>query len=179
MYKIVLINNAVNSVKRCITTSAPLAGKKNFRKFYIPPEVRGTKSFRESQKVNPHPDIPVDTRGVRPITMVDAHGNVVEVPEMIPEFIVPDLTGFTLKPYVSYRTTEFSQTEFSPEDLFNAVYSNKIVDDWNAKRLNEDGSPKTPSEEELLEPEEAFKRARKTGADIYHDRPLDDPIAFV
>lgn len=179
MHKIVLLKTSTDLARRCITTSAPLASKKNFRKFYIPPEVRGTKSFREKQKTNPHPDIPVDKRGVRSTTILDEHGNIVEVPEMIPELIVPDLKEFTLKPYVSYRATEFTQTEFTPEDLFNAVYSNKIVDDWNKKKLNEDGSPKTPSEEELLQSEEAFRRARKTGADIHHDRPIDDPISFI
>jgi len=31
-------------------------------------------------------------------------GKFVLVPEMVPELIVPDLTGFELKPYVSYKT---------------------------------------------------------------------------
>ena len=32
------------------------------------------------------------------------NGEEIEYKEMIPEMIVPDLTGFELKPYVSYRT---------------------------------------------------------------------------
>lgn len=155
---------------RSVSTSAALSNKKNFRKFYIPPEMRGTKAFREQQKIKPHPDIPLETWGARPYTMEDDNGHLVEVPEMIPELIVPDLTDFQLKPYVSYRAADITQSEFTAEDLFNAVYSNKIVDDWNKKQLNEDGSPKNPSEDELLEPEEAFRRARIVGCDIFEEK---------
>ena len=35
--------------------------------------------------------------------------NVVQVPEMIPELIVPDLEDCKLKPYVSYATKEILQ----------------------------------------------------------------------
>ena len=31
------------------------------------------------------------------------------IPEMVPELVVPDLEGFQLKPYVSYRTKEIYQ----------------------------------------------------------------------
>lgn len=172
MNTVTSITRSVGLAKRCISTSSVLASKKNFRKFYIPPEYRGTKQFREQQKVNPHPEIPVETWGVRETTMIDDHGNKYEVPEMIPELIVPDLTDFPLKPYVSYRTADFTQSEFTAEDLFNAVYSNKIVEDWNKKQLNEDGTSKNPSEDEQLGPEEAYKRARKTGSDIFGDKPV-------
>lgn len=172
MNKITSLTRSVDLARRCISTSSALAGKKNFRKFYIPPEMRGTRSFREKQKTDPHPDIPVETYGVRETTIRDEHGNLVEVPEMIPELIVPDLKDFNLKPYVSYRTADFTQSEFTAEDLFNAVYSNKVVEDWNKKQLNEDGTPKNPSEDEQLGPDEAYQRARKTGADIYGDKPV-------
>lgn len=174
MNTVVSLKTSMHLARRCISTSAVLANKKNFRKFYIPPEVRGDKIFRERQKSeNPDTRIPIETYGVRSTTIVDEQGNKVDVPEKIPEFIVPDLTDFHLKPYVSYRTTDFEQSEFTAEDLFNAVYSNKIVEDWNKKQLNEDGSPKTPSEDELLEAEEAFVRARKTGSDIFGEKPID------
>lgn len=156
--------------KRCISTSSTLCGKKNFRKFYLQNQ-RGTKKFREMQKIKPHPNIEIDTYGVREPTMLDDHGNKMVVPEMIPEMIVPDLTGFTLKPYVSYRTKEFTQTRFTPEDLFHAVYSEKIIDDWNKKQLNEDGTSKNPSADELLTPDVALLQARKTGSDIFGEQP--------
>ena len=173
MYKLSKIVHSVELSRRCISTTSALAGKRNFRKFYIPSEVRGTKQFRERQKSdNPYPIIPLETYGVRETFIRDEHGHKVDVPEMIPELIVPDLKDFNLKPYVSYRTSEFTQSEFTAEDLFNAVYSNKIVEDWNKKQLNDDGTSKQPSEDELLEPEEAFTRARKTGADIFGEKPV-------
>lgn len=173
MHKLPLVVlNASSAVltKRCISTSSTLCGKKNFRKFYLPNQ-RGTKKFREMQKTNPHPNIPIETYGVREPTMVDDQGNTVVVPEMIPEMIVPDLTGFELKPYVSYRTKEFTQTRFTAEDLFHAVYSEKIIDDWNKKQLNEDGTSTSPSANELLTPSEALLQARKTGSDIFGEQP--------
>lgn len=171
MIKIAALKTPLSLARRCVSTTSVLAGKKNFRKFYIPPEVRGTRSFREQQKTNKrHPQIPLETYGARSTTITDDHGNEVEVAEKIPEFIVPDLTDFELKPYVSYRAADIQQSEFTAEDLFNAVYSNKIVDDWNKDQLNEDGSPKKPSEDELLGPEEAFLRARKTGSDIFGNK---------
>lgn len=173
MYKLATISRSVDLSRRCISTTSALSGKKNFRKFYVPSEYRGTRQFRERQKSNnPHPLIPLETWGVRETFIRDEHGREVDVPEMIPELIVPDLTGFNLKPYVSYRTSEFTQTEFTAEDLFNAVYSNKVVDDWNKKQLNEDGTAKQPSEDELLGPDEAYTRARKTGADIFGEKPV-------
>lgn len=173
MNKITSISRTAPLMRRCISTSSALSSKKNFRKFYIPSEVRGTKSFREQQLKDPHPEIPLDKRGVRDTTIPDEHGNLVEIPEMIPELIVPDLTGFKLKPYVSYRTADLNQTEFTADDLFNAIYSNKIVDDWNKKQLNDDGTPKTPSEDELMDAEEAWTKARQTGSDIFGNQTRD------
>lgn len=152
--------------KRCISTTVPLESKKNFRKFLIPNK-RGTRDFKKKQLTDPHPAIPVDRRGVRMTGYTDEKGRYVEVPEKIPQLIVPDLTGFELKPYVSYRTPNIVQSEFTTEDLFNAVYANKIIDDWNNKQLNEDGTSKIPSKEELMDANTAFKLARKTGSDIF------------
>ncbi|KAI1707174.1 mitochondrial ribosomal protein l27 domain-containing protein [Ditylenchus destructor] len=43
--------------------------------------------------------------GVQPTGYVDPQsGDFVHVPEMRPQLVVPDLTDFDLKPYVSYRT---------------------------------------------------------------------------
>lgn len=179
MIKLTSLRIPSELARRCISTSAALAGKKNFRKFDIPSEVRGTRAFRERQMSdNPNPDFPINKRGVRDTTIVE-NGKTVEVPEMIPELIVPSLKDFDLKPYVSYRTSEFTQSEFTAEDLFNAVYSNKVVDDWNNKQLNEDGSSKKPSEDELLGPEEAFLRARKTGSDIFGEKAHDDVWYYI
>lgn len=158
--------NILAITKRCISTSASLEGKRNINKFLLPNK-RGTRAFKKKQMTDPHPEIPVDLRGVRLTGYTDSKGCYVEVPEKIPQLIVPDLTDFELKPYVSYRTPNIVQSEFTTEDLFNAVYAKKIIDDWNAKELNEDGTSKKPSQEELLDAKTAWKMARKTGSDIF------------
>jgi large subunit ribosomal protein L41 len=86
---------------------------------------------------------------------------------MIPELIVPDLTDCKFKPYVSYKTKDVVQSEFRSQDLFNAIYAQKIIEDFKNDKLNEDGSPMNPSENEELTPNEAFIRAKKTGSDIF------------
>ncbi|XP_025835037.1 39S ribosomal protein L41, mitochondrial-like [Agrilus planipennis] len=112
------------------------------------------------------PEVPVDKRGVRD-TGYKLNGKFIKVPEMIPELIVPDLTDFKLKPYVSYRAPDIIQSEFTAEDLFNVVYAKKIIGDFKGGKLNEDGTPKEPSPEEKLTSEEATLKARQTGSDIF------------
>uniref|UniRef100_A0A1B6KJP9 39S ribosomal protein L41, mitochondrial n=1 Tax=Graphocephala atropunctata TaxID=36148 RepID=A0A1B6KJP9_9HEMI len=150
-------------------SSTPLCySKKNFRKFML--HNRGTKAFKEKMKTNPPPDLPPPYKyGVRD-TGYKVDNRFIEVPEMIPEIIVPDLTDFKLKPYVSYRAEDFKQPEFTAQDLFIAVYRDKIANDFKDGKLNEDGSPMEPTPEELLTPDEAKLKARQTGSDIYQER---------
>lgn len=150
---------------RSIHTSSALNGKRNFRKFLLYNK-RGTREFKQRQRIAPDPDIPINKRGVRD-TGYTYNGKYMEVPEMIPEIIVPNLEEFNLKPYVSYKTREVYQPEFTSEDLFNAIYAKKILDDYKAGKLNSDGSPIEPSENEKISEKEAFIRARKTGSDIF------------
>lgn len=110
--------------------------------------------------------MPVDKRGVRD-TGVIVSGKYREVPELIPQLIVPDLTDCKFKPYVTYKTPDVIQSEFTSQDLYNAVYAQKVIDDFKNDKLNEDGTSQDPSAEELLSPEEASNRARKTGSDIF------------
>ncbi|XP_044758764.1 39S ribosomal protein L41, mitochondrial [Coccinella septempunctata] len=149
---------------RSISTSAPRHGKKNFRKFQLFNK-RGSRLFKKNQIENPQPDL-LDKRGVRDIGYVDGN-KFVTIPERIPELIVPDLTGFQLKPYVSYKAPDIKQEEFTAQDLFNVVYAPKIIEDFNSGKLNEDGTPKEPSAEENMSPEVAEIRARQTGADLF------------
>jgi large subunit ribosomal protein L41 len=72
-----------------------------------------------------------------------------------------------LKPYVSYQAPDVVQSEFTPKDLFDAVYSEKIVNDFKNGTLSETGEALEPSAEEQLTPEEAYIQARKTGTDIF------------
>jgi large subunit ribosomal protein L41 len=71
---------------------------------------------------------------------------------------------------VSYRAPDVYQTEFTPKDLFDAVYKPKIEADFTSKNLDADGLPKEPSPEEKLTPEEAFIAARKVGNDLFSER---------
>ncbi|CAG9788607.1 unnamed protein product [Diatraea saccharalis] len=150
--------------KRSISLSATLEGKRNFRKFVIPNK-RGSRLHKQRQ-ASSEPELPIDKRGVRDVGY-NLNGCFVQVPEMIPELIVPDLTNCELKPYVSYKAADVVQSEFTPEQLFDAVYSKKIVTDFKQGKLNEDGTPQQPSDEESLQPEEAVARARRTGSDIF------------
>ncbi|VVC88098.1 39S ribosomal protein L41, mitochondrial [Leptidea sinapis] len=150
--------------KRTISLSAPREGKRNFRKFVMPNK-RGSRLHKQ-QQASKNPLLPIDTRGVRD-TGYMLNGKFVPVPEMIPELIVPDLTGCTLKPYVSYKTEDVIQSEFTAQQLFDAVYSKKIVLDFKQGKLDEHGQPIEPSEEEKLQPEEAIGHAKRTGSDIF------------
>ncbi|CAD7089505.1 unnamed protein product [Hermetia illucens] len=149
---------------RQISTSAPLNGKRNFRKFVVANK-RGSRQFKEMQR-GPEPLLPIDKRGVRD-TGITIKGRYFEIPEKIPELIVPDLTDCKLKPYVSYKTPDIVQSEFTSLDLFNSVYAKKIVEDFNQGKLDSQGMPLEPSKEEKLTPEEAVQNARKTGSDIF------------
>ncbi|KAG8184663.1 hypothetical protein JTE90_012148 [Oedothorax gibbosus] len=147
--------------KRDISTSSTLCGKRNFRKFLY--HTRGTPLDHEYYKENPQL---VDLRGMRPAGYYEGK-KFVHVPEMIPELVVPDLTGFTLKPYVSYRAADIEQEKFTPEHLYHATYAKKLTKDFKEGKLDADGNPLEPSEQEKMDAEEAFRRARKTGSDFF------------
>lgn len=131
---------------------------------------RGPREYKEMRHIESQtvrkPEIPIEKRGVRD-TGVIANGRFKAIPEMAPEFVVPDLTDCKFKPYVSYKTQEVIQSEFTTQDLYNAIYAHKVIDDFKNDKLNEDGSSKEPSNEELLTTEEAFIKARQTGSDIF------------
>lgn len=153
---------------RQISTSSVVHGKRNFRKFLLYNK-RGPRIFKEQRARDPdNAPIPIDTRGVRE-TGFRTNGRFVVVPEMIPELIVPDLEGCKLKPYVSYKCPDVVQSEFTSQDLFNAIYSEKIVEDFKQGQLKSDGTSEQPSDAELLTKEEAFQNARKTGSDIFKE----------
>lgn len=149
--------------KRTISVTAPREGKRNFRKFLILNK-RGSR-LHKKQQTGENPELEVDKRGVRD-TGYKLNGQFIQVPEMIPELIVPDLTNCDLKPYVSYKAADVIQSEFTPQQLFDAVYSKKIVTDFRQGKLDAEGNPLEPSAEEKLQPEEAVAQARKTGSDL-------------
>jgi large subunit ribosomal protein L41 len=72
-----------------------------------------------------------------------------------------------LKPYVSYRVKDVNQPEYTAQDLFVAVYRDKIAKDFKEGKLDENGYSTEPSPEEAMTPEEAKVKVRQTGSDIY------------
>ncbi|XP_050299832.1 39S ribosomal protein L41, mitochondrial [Anthonomus grandis grandis] len=152
-------------LKRSISTTAANLGKKNFRKFQLFNK-RGTRQFKKEQLENPDLDL-FHSKGVRSVGYTSrVDGSFKLIPEKIPELIVPNLEGCELKPYVSYRTPDIVQTEFTAEDLFNVVYAPKITKDFEEGKLDDNGNPLEPSLEEKLTPEEAKQKARQTGSDM-------------
>lgn len=90
---------------------------------------------------------------------------------MIPELVVPNLEGFKLKPYVSYKSEDVYQEEFTPYDLFKAVYAPKITEDFKNGKLDSNGEPLNPSAAESLTPQQARDAASSTGTDIFTMKP--------
>ena len=75
---------------------------------------------------------------VAPTGYEDSNGKYHHVPELVPEFVVPDLTDFDLKPYVSYRVKELNQSEFTAAHLFEACLANDVRQDFNAGKLKDE-----------------------------------------
>ncbi|XP_051832005.1 39S ribosomal protein L41, mitochondrial-like [Antechinus flavipes] len=57
-------------------------------------------------------------------------GKFVMVKEMVPEFVVPDLTGFKLKPYVSYRAPAGTDEPLTAKQLFMEAVAPSIEKDF-------------------------------------------------
>ncbi len=67
-----------------------------------------------------------------------------------------DLTDCKLRPYVSYKTKDIYQEPLTSRDLFNVIYGHKMLKDFKEGKLDKEGQPSEPSEEEKLTPEEAW-----------------------
>ncbi|XP_076246934.1 mitochondrial ribosomal protein L41 [Calliopsis andreniformis] len=152
-------------ISRQISTSSVFHGKRNFRKFLVLNK-RGNRAFKEAQAKNPDPDVPIDRRGTRE-TGIQVGDKWIDIPEKIPELIVPSLKDFHLKPYVSYCVKDTTVREFTAKDLFDLVYAEKIKKDFAQGQLGPNGEPLNPSEYEKLTAEEARINAEKTGTDIF------------
>lgn len=88
--------------------------------------------------------------------------------------LISNFCSFELQfqPYVSYRSPENSRSEFTARELFDYIYCDKIEEDFKNKKLDAEGNPLEPSEEEKLTAQEAFDRGRRTGSDLFtQDRP--------
>ncbi|XP_013865931.1 large ribosomal subunit protein mL41 [Austrofundulus limnaeus] len=77
-------------------------------------------------------------RGARPAGRKLPSGKYATVREMIPEFVVPNLEGFKLKPYVSYRSPRGTEPPFTAQILFDEVVAPQIKRDFEAGVFNKD-----------------------------------------
>ncbi|XP_043838226.1 39S ribosomal protein L41, mitochondrial [Dromiciops gliroides] len=68
-------------------------------------------------------------RGAK-FTGFSSSGRFVKVKEMVPEFVVPDLTGFKLKPYVSYRAPAGTDEPLTAKQLFMEAVAPSIEKDF-------------------------------------------------
>lgn len=69
-------------------------------------------------------------RGSRPTGLSVSSGKFVAVRSMIPELVVPDLEGFKLKAYVSYRCPKGNAAPLTPQSLFGEVVAPHIKKDF-------------------------------------------------
>ncbi|XP_028406369.1 39S ribosomal protein L41, mitochondrial-like [Dendronephthya gigantea] len=63
-------------------------------------------------------------RGVKPTGFHTKKGHYVIVPKKVPEFVVPDLTDFELKPYVSYHSPKVVCPPANESSLLQEVANN-------------------------------------------------------
>lgn len=77
-------------------------------------------------------------RGARPTGLKLSSNKFLSIRAMIPEFVVPDLEGFKLKPYVSYRAPRGTEAPLTPEGLFGEVVAPQIRKDFEEGTFNKD-----------------------------------------
>ncbi|NXL97452.1 RM41 protein, partial [Tyrannus savana] len=68
-------------------------------------------------------------RGAKNLGVLTSSKKFLLVKEMVPEFVVPDLTDFKLRPYVSYRAPEGSEPAPTARQLFDQLVAPRIEKD--------------------------------------------------
>ncbi|XP_053329803.1 39S ribosomal protein L41, mitochondrial [Spea bombifrons] len=92
-------------------------------------------------------------RGVQKAGFLTSSGKFIKVREMIPEFVVPDLTGFKLKPYVSYKAPPGSEEPMTAKRLFTETVAGQIEKDIKDGNFDPENLQKygfEPSQKEKL-----------------------------
>ncbi|KAK5870480.1 hypothetical protein PBY51_003422 [Eleginops maclovinus] len=69
-------------------------------------------------------------RGARPTGLRLSSRKFLSIRTMIPEFVVPSLEGFKLKPYVSYRSPRGVEPPLTAESVFAEVVAPQIKKDF-------------------------------------------------
>lgn len=150
---------------------------KNFNSLKIPNRIGIFEHYKLPQALLDHEyNYPVtrDTLGIRwPGYWFKR--KFVYVQEMEPELIVPDLTGFELKPYVSYRTDDVDTAPFTAKDLFDQVYASKVEQAFKENSIEHFDVPQETIDEARL-------AAMQTGSDLFEESTLDGvraPLEYV
>ncbi|XP_069729297.1 large ribosomal subunit protein mL41 [Phaenicophaeus curvirostris] len=68
-------------------------------------------------------------RGAKRLGVLTSNKKFLLIREMVPCFVVPDLRGFKLKPYVSYRAPEGSEPAPTAKALFDELVAPRIQKD--------------------------------------------------
>ncbi|XP_055328688.1 39S ribosomal protein L41, mitochondrial-like [Paramacrobiotus metropolitanus] len=130
---------ATSSGARCLSTTCPAQSRNNPRSRPIT-VLDLPKHLQKLFKGVPEYEYPFGLYGydVRPTGVLDAStGKFREIPEMIPELVIPDLTDFPLKAYVSYRAQDTVEPEHSARDLYDAIYGVKLAKDFGEGKIED------------------------------------------
>lgn len=77
-------------------------------------------------------------RGSRPTGMKLSSNKYIAIRQMIPEFVVPDLEAFKLRPYVSYRAQNGTEPPLTAQSLFDEAVAPQIRKDFEAGTFNKE-----------------------------------------
>uniref|UniRef100_A0A8C5R4C0 Mitochondrial ribosomal protein L41 n=1 Tax=Leptobrachium leishanense TaxID=445787 RepID=A0A8C5R4C0_9ANUR len=106
-----LLHNLIQGLVRGADRTAAITGK------------RGPKSFNRG-------------RGSKITGYRTSSRKFVMVKEMVPEIIVPDLTGFKLRPYVSYKAPPGTEEPMTAKKLFMETAAPSIMKDIEEGKFN-------------------------------------------
>ncbi|KAM4665131.1 large ribosomal subunit protein mL41 [Discoglossus pictus] len=75
-------------------------------------------------------------RGAKMAGYITSSGKFIKVKEMVPEFVVPDLSGFKLKAYVSYKAPPGTEEPMTAKKLFAEAVAPAIEKDIKDGRFD-------------------------------------------
>ncbi|XP_030660892.1 39S ribosomal protein L41, mitochondrial-like [Nomascus leucogenys] len=81
-------------------------------------------------------------RGAKGTGFLTSGWRFVQIKEMVPEFVVPALTCFKLKLYVSYRVPESEETSLTAAQLFSEAVARAIEKDFKDGTFDPDNLEK-------------------------------------
>ncbi|XP_015734141.1 39S ribosomal protein L41, mitochondrial [Coturnix japonica] len=68
-------------------------------------------------------------RGAKKMGVLTRNGKFILIKQMVPQFVVPDLAGFKLKPYVSYRAPAGTEPALTARRIFDELVAPRIERD--------------------------------------------------